>query len=159
MILMGLMIQQAVAQETIAMLPDGNHQFCSKPQQQQEPSAAGICFNFIKIGDRLDGYYAYPYTDELICLRGQINGHMVQGKALAISWPGHAWETIPKTEFRWDTEGRLMLSGGQIVRTDTDRSGRTDWISFRYAALNTQGFYQYHNSLLTSPAQLCKWPP
>jgi hypothetical protein len=144
-------------QTAIATLADGNYQFCSQPQPSDRLSGAGVCFNFAKIGDRVDGYYGYPHSDDAICLRGKIDRHMVRGEALAISWPGREWTVIPKTEFNWDAESHLALRDGKIIRTSRERGGRIDWISFRHARLDTEGFYQYSKPHMTPPDQLCKW--
>ena len=155
----------AKAQNAIASLADGKYQFCSKPQLLDQldqsrnwQSKTGICFNFTKIGDRVDGYYAYPNTDDLICLRGQVQNSIVKGEALALSWAGREWINIPKVEFKWDEEGHLTIKESKVIRSSLDnRGGRTDWILFRQAVLDTQGFYQYSNSQMTPPSQLCKW--
>jgi hypothetical protein len=114
-------------------------------------------FNFVKIGDRVSGYYGYPYTDDFICVRGKVKGNLVTGEALMMSWLGREWTSIPKTAFKWDEEGHLLLKDGKIIRTTIDKSGRTDWILFGSAKLDTQGFYRSTKSLLTSPSQLCDW--
>jgi hypothetical protein len=161
----------ATAQKAIASLADGKYQFCSKPQLSDQldrsrnwQSKTGVCFSFTKIGDRVDGYYAYPNTDDLICLRGQVQNSIVKGESLAVSWAGREWINIPKVEFKWDEEGHLTLNESKVIRSSIDnRGGRTDWILFRQAVLDTQGFYQYSNqhsnsqALMTSPSQLCKW--
>jgi len=145
------------AQNAIATLANGNYQFCSQPQPQDWRNGAGVCFNFVKTGDRVDGYYGYPHTDELICVRGRVKGSLVTGEALAMSWGGSQWISIPNTEFNWDQEGRLSLQDGKVMRTAMDRGGKTEWILFNGAKLNTEGFYQYQQPLMTSPTQLCEW--
>ena len=144
-------------QTAIATLADGNYQFCSQPQPRDWREGEGVCFNFAKIGDRVDGYYGYPHSDDLICLRGIVDRHRVRGEALAISWPGREWTGIPKTEFNWDTESHLTLSNGKISHSSRVRGGRIDWILFRHATLDTEGFYQYSPPRMTPPNQLCKW--
>ena len=149
---------QTQPQQAIATLGNGNYQFCSKPQPQNL-DGAGVCFNFTKIGDRIDGYYAYPHTDDFICLRGEVNGNKFKGEALALSWAGREWINIPKTEFKWDEEGYLSLDHHKIIRSSRGegRGDRTDWILFRHAMLDTQGFYRYPQPLMTAPSQLCQW--
>ena len=156
---MGLFLSsdKANAQNAIVTLSNGNYQFCSQPQPQDWHNGAGVCFNFVKTGDRVDGYYGYPHTDDLICVRGELRGSLVTGKALAMSWGGSQWISIPNTEFNWDSEGHLSLQNGKVIRTVSDRGGKTEWILFNDAKLNTEGFYQYQQSLMTSPSQLCKW--
>jgi hypothetical protein len=141
----------------IANLTNGNYQFCSEPPPNDWRSGAGICFNFVKIGDRASGHYGYPNTDDFICVRGKIKRDLVVGEALMISWLGREWTSIPKTAFKWDEEGHLLLKDGKIIRTSSDKNGRTDWILFRSATLNYKGFYQSNKSALVSPTQLCKW--
>jgi hypothetical protein len=148
---------KAHAQNTIATLANGNYQFCSQPKPQDWRNGAGVCFNFTKTGDLVDGYYGYPHSDDFICVRGLTNGSLVTGEALAISWGGRQWISIPKPEFKWDEEGHLSLKDGKVIRTAMDRGGRTEWILFSHAKLNTDGFYQYQQPLMTSPSQLCDW--
>jgi hypothetical protein len=145
---------EANAQNAIATLANGNYQFCSQPQPHDWRNGAGVCFNFAKIGDRVDGYYGYPHTDDLICVRGSVKGSLVTGEALAMSWGGSQWISIPKTEFNWDQEGHLSLQDGRVIRTSKDRS---EWILFSHAKLNIGGFYQYQQPLMTAPSQLCEW--
>jgi hypothetical protein len=150
-------VKQNANTQSIATLVNGNYQFCTEPPPSDWRSGAGVCFNFIKIGDRASGYYGYPYTDDFICLRGKVKGNLVTGEALMVSWLGREWSSIPKTAFKWDEEGHLLLKDGKIIRTTIDKSGRTDWILFGLAKLDTQGFYRSNKSLLTSPSQLCDW--
>ncbi|MEE3719293.1 hypothetical protein V2H45_21345 [Tumidithrix elongata RA019] len=82
---------------------------------------------------------------------------MVTREALAISWASREWTVIPQTAFKWDEEGHLTLDRGKIVRTSHGGTGRTDWILFRDAGLDTEGFYQYSKPVMTSPSQLCNW--
>ncbi len=74
-----------------------------------------------------------------------------------VSWLGREWTSIPKTAIKWDEEGRLIIKDGKIIRTKIEKSGRTDWILFGSARLDTKGFYRSTKSLLTSPSQLCDW--
>jgi hypothetical protein len=113
--------------------------------------------NFTKIGDRVSGYYGYPYTDDFICVSGKVKGNLVTGEALMMSWLGREWTSIPKTAFKWDEEGHLTIEDGKIIRTTIDKSVRTDWILFGSTKQDTQGFYRSTKSLLTSPSQLCDW--
>jgi hypothetical protein len=141
----------------IATLANGNYQFCSELPPHDWRSGSGVCFNFAKIGDRVSGYYGYPNTDDFICVRGTIKRDLVIGEALMISWLGREWTNIPKTAFKWDEEGHLLLKDSKIIRTSIDGNGRTDWILFRSATLGISGFYQSTKSSLISPTQLCKW--
>jgi hypothetical protein len=150
-------VKQNANTQAIATLVNGNYQFCTEPPPSDWRSGAGVCFNFVKIGDRVSGYYGYPYTDDFICVRGKVKNNLVIGEALMISWLGREWTSIPKTAIKWDEEGHLLLKDGKIIRTSIDKSGRTDWILFGSAKLDTQGFYRSTKSLLTSPSQLCDW--
>jgi hypothetical protein len=148
---------EAHAQNAIASLSNGSYQFCSQPKPQDWRNGAGVCFNFAKTGDRVDGYYGYPHSDDLICVRGIVKGSLVTGEALAISWGGRQWISIPNPEFKWDEEGHLSLKDGRVIRTAKDRGGRTEWILFSQAKLNAEGFYQYPQTFMTSPSKLCEW--
>jgi hypothetical protein len=150
-------VKQTASTQSIATLVNGSYQFCTEPPPSDWRSGAGVCFNFVKISDRVSGYYGYPYTDDFICVRGKIKRNLVTGEALMMSWLGREWISIPKTEFKWDEEGHLLLKDGKITRTTIDKSGRIDWILFSSAKLDTQGFYRSTKSLLTSPSQLCDW--
>jgi hypothetical protein len=150
-------VKQNADTQAISTLANGSYQFCTEPPPSDWRSGAGVCFNFVKIGDRASGYYGYPYTDDFICVCGKVKGNLVTGEALMMSWLGREWTSIPKTAIKWDEEGRLLLKDSKIIRTSIDKSGRTDWILFGSAKLDTQGFYRSTKSLLTSPSQLCKW--
>jgi hypothetical protein len=150
-------VKQNVKTQTISTLTNGIYQFCSEPPPSDWRSGAGVCFNFVKISDRVNGYYGYPYTDDFICVRGKIKGNLFTGEALIMSWLGREWTSLPKTAFKWDEEGRLLLKDGKTIRTTIDKSGRTDWVLFGSAKLDTQGFYRSTKSLLTPPSQLCDW--
>jgi hypothetical protein len=150
-------VKQNVNTQAIATLANGSYQFCTEPPPSDWRSGAGVCFYFTKISDRVSGYYGYPNTDDLICVRGKVKGNLVTGEALMVSWLGREWTNIPKTAFKWDREGHLLLKAGKIIRTKIDKSGRTDWILFSSAKLDTNGFYRSTKSLLTSPSQLCDW--
>lgn len=149
--------QDSQTQPAISTLVNGNYQFCTEPPPNDWRTGAGVCFNFTKTGDRVSGYYGYPHSDDFICVRGKVKGNLVTGEALMVSWLGREWTSIPKTAIKWDKEGHLIIKDGKIIRTSTDASGRTDWILFRSARLDTGGFYRYNKLPLTSISQLCKW--
>jgi hypothetical protein len=150
-------VKQNTNNQSISTLANGSYQFCSEPPPSDWRSGAGVCFNFVKIDDRVSGYYGYPYTDDFICVRGQVKSNLVTGEALMMSWLGREWTSIPKTAFKWDEEGHLLLKDSKIIHTTIDKSGRTDWILFDSAKLDTKGFYRSTKSSLTSPLQLCDW--
>jgi hypothetical protein len=147
----------AQIQPKVATLADGNYQFCTQPDPHNWQDGAGVCFVFQKFDRQVDGYYGYPHSDNFICVKGQVEDNQITGEALEISWAGHEWTDIPQSAFGWDSEGRLTLSQGNIIRTTDDVEGRIDWILFRKAVLNLGGFYQYSSPRMTPPAQLCEW--
>lgn len=138
-------------------LPDGKYQFCSQPDPQDWRDGNGVCFNFAKVGNRVDGYYGYPHSPNFMCVRGTVNGNQITGEALAILWVGNQQHKIPESAFKWDLEGRLTLSQGNAIRTANDSDDVTQWILYRQAALNMDNFYQYNRPRMTPPSQLCKW--
>jgi len=146
-------------QSLIATLADGNYQLCSQPDPQNWQDGAGICANFAKIGNRIDGYYGYPHSSEFICIKGEIKGNQIGGEALAVSWASHEVINIPESAFTWDTERRLTLDQASILHSVDKVDGRTDWIKFNSALLNLEGFYQYPTPRMTPPAQICNWNP
>lgn len=141
----------------VARLANGKYQFCSKPKPNDWRDGAGVCFNFSKVGNKVDGYYGYPHSDGFICVRGTVTGNSITGEALEISWEGNQRDEIPKSAFYWDTEKRLILSQGKIVRTVNNSMNSTDWILFKRAALNVDGFYQYSTPRMTPVSRLCNW--
>ena len=147
----------AQIQPMVATLADGNYQFCSQPDTHNWQDGAGVCFVFQKFDRQVDGYYGYPHSDNFICVKGQVEGDRITGEALEISWAGYEWTDIPQSAFKWDLEGRLTLSQGNVVRTINDVEGRINWILFRKASLNLGGFYQYSSLRMTPPPQLCEW--
>jgi len=147
----------AQIQPMVATLADGNYQFCSQPDPHDWQDGAGVCFVFQKSDRQVEGYYGYPHSDNFICIKGQVEDNRIIGKALEISWAGHKWTDIPQSAFTWDSSGRLTLSQGNIVRSINDVEGRIDWIAFRQAALNLNGFYQYSHPRMTPLPQLCEW--
>ncbi|MBD6619956.1 hypothetical protein FNW02_30180 [Komarekiella sp. 'clone 1'] len=141
----------------IASLANSNYQFCSQPDPKDWRDGAGVCFNFNKTGNRVEGYYGYPHSDHFICIRGAVNGNCIIGEALAISWAGNQWENRPESLLKWDSEGRLTLSQGYLITTLDDNRDDIKWILYRNASLNVEGFYQYNRPRMTSPSQLCDW--
>ncbi|MDZ8054156.1 MAG: hypothetical protein RMX68_017295 [Aulosira sp. ZfuVER01] len=141
----------------VADLADDNYQFCSQSAPQDWRDGAGVCFVFAKIGNRVDGYYGYPHSDDFICLRGKVDGNRIAGEALAISWAVHQQNQIPESAFHWDSEKRLTISQGNIIRTTKDGEDPIEWIFYRNALLNIDGFYQYNRPRMTTASQLCKW--
>lgn len=144
-------------QPMVATLADGNYQFCSQPDPHNWQDGAGVCFVFQKVARQVEGYYGYPHSDNFICIKGKVDDNLITGEALEISWTGHEWTDIPQSTFKWDLEGRLTLSQGSIIRTVDDVEGQIDWLLFRKAVLNLDGFYQYSSPRMTPPSQLCEW--
>jgi hypothetical protein len=155
-VLFGIESSQPV-QLTVAALANGNYQFCSQPDPRDWRDGVGVCFNFIKKDRSVDGYYGYPNSDNFVCVRGQVADNSIVGKALALSWPGHTWLTIPSSEFVWDTEGHLKLNQGEI-RRQSDRDDRQEsWIVFKMANLDLSDFYRYDAPRMKPTSELCNW--
>lgn len=151
-------IQSNVEPQSLAALIDGNYQFCSQAEPTDWHVGAGVCFNFNKLGHHVEGYYGYPHSDRFICIRGEVDGNLITGEALAVSWTGLWWNEIPKSAFKWDAEARLTLDQGEIIQTSGDAQNRVEWILFHSAVLNIDGFYQYSTPRMTSPPELCHFP-
>jgi hypothetical protein len=148
--------QNPLVQTPIAKLTNGNYQFCSQPKPNDWRDGAGICLNFAKADDRIDGYYGYPHSDVFICIRGSSLNNTITGKALGISGLNQPDE-VPQDRLEWDSEQRLHLGQGKVVRSINDRDDRRDWVLFQAAALNLQGFYQYLKPQMTPAPELCDW--
>jgi hypothetical protein len=118
---------------------------------------AHVCFNFAKKDQAIDGYYGYPHSDSFVCIRGQLTGDSIVGKALALSWPGQGGPTIPPTEFVWDTEGHLSLNQGEIRRQSGRDKLQESWIAFKTAKLDISNFYRYNAPRMKPVTELCDW--
>lgn len=159
----GLNLHQPVSKQhnnpkiNIANLVDGKYQFCSQPDPQDWRVGMGVCANFQKTANQFEGYYGYPHSDNFICIRGNIKGNLITGEALAISWGGNQQNNLPQSTFTWDTEGRLTLSQGNLMHTANHHEDAVQWILYRQALLNLEGFYQYNRPRMTPPSQLCEW--
>jgi hypothetical protein len=145
------------AQLTVSALANGNYQFCSQPDPRDWRDGVGVCFNFTKKDRTIDGYYGYPHSDNFVCVRGQVTGNSIVGKALALSWPGQTWLTIPSAEFVWDPEGHLKLNQGAIRRQSGKDDHQESWIVFRIANLNLSNFYRYDAPRMKPASELCNW--
>lgn len=146
---------QPTMEQLLMTLPDGTYQFCTEPDPQDWRDGAGACFNFVKQELTLAGYYGYPHSGDFVCLRGQVAEDWLDGQGLVVSWAGQSWFEIPTEEIVWDREGRLVLSHGTVVSGE----GQVSQLIFGQARLNLQGLYQYPESRMTAPTQLCDWPP
>ena len=144
---------QPTMEQLLMALTDGTYQFCTEPDPQDWRDGAGACFNFVKQELTLEGYYGYPHSGDFICLRGQVSGDWLSGEGLVTSWAGQGWIEIPPEEFVWDREGRLSLNQGEVIESE----GPISQIVFGQARLHLQGLYQYPESRMTSPTQLCDW--
>ncbi|GAB1542797.1 hypothetical protein NUACC21_54710 [Scytonema sp. NUACC21] len=149
--------KNAQGQIAIATLANGKYQFCSQPDPKDWQDGAGVCFNFSKLGDRVDGYYGYPHSDRFVCIRGEINENAIAGKALELLWAVDSEPNISKSKLDWDSEGRLTLSQGNIIRSADGIDGTIHWVLFSNASLNVNGFYRYSAPRMTPPSQLCQW--
>ena len=144
---------QPTMERLLMALIDGTYQFCTEPDPQDWRDGAGACFNFVKQETTLDGYYGYPHSGDFICLRGQVTGDWLSGEGFVTSWAGQSWIEVPPEEIVWDREGRLFVSQADVIQHE----GRISQIVFRQARLDLQGLYQYPESRMTSPTQLCDW--
>lgn len=147
----------AVETSNFATLADGKYQFCSQPDPKDWRDGAGVCLIFSKAGKYFDGYYGYPHSDSFVCLRGNVDGNLIKGQALAILWNDKPSKDALESAFKWDLEGRLTLSEGKIIRTVNDGEVAAQWILYRNALLNIARFYQYNRPRMTPPSQLCEW--
>ncbi|BAY14532.1 hypothetical protein NIES21_02890 [Anabaenopsis circularis NIES-21] len=141
----------------IANLVNGRYQFCSQPDPQDWRNGAGVCFNFTKNRNQVNGYYGYPHSDQFICIRGIAEGNQINGEGLSIVWDIPPKKTPDAAEFNWDSEKHLTLSQTNILNTvnvDEDSANR---ILYRKASLNLEGFYQYNRPRMTPVSQLCQW--
>ncbi len=141
----------------IATLANGKYQFCSQPDPRDWQDGAGVCFNFSKAGDRVSGYYGYPHSDRFICIRGEVNDSSIQGEALEILWAVNPEPNTSKSNVEWDSEVRLKLGKGNIIRTEEGIDGTIHWVLFPKASLNVSGLYRYSTPRMTPPSQLCLW--
>jgi hypothetical protein len=149
--------QDTKPQINIANLVDGKYQFCSQPDPQDWRVGAGVCANFQKTANQFEGYYGYPHSDNFICIRGNIKGNLITGEAFAILWGRNQENHLPQSTFTWDSEGRLTLSQGNLTRTANHPEDAVQWILYRRALLNIEGFYQYNRPRMTPSSQLCEW--
>lgn len=141
----------------ISMLPDGTYQYCTQPDPVDWKDGAGVCFNFSKRHKTIDGYYGYPHSDSFICIRGQATGDIILGKALALSWLGQPWVSIPQKEFIWDLEGHLRLNEGAIRHQFGLGEFHENWITFKSATLDMSNFHRYGVPRMKSVFELCDW--
>jgi hypothetical protein len=154
--MMGVSQEHMQGEDAIATLPDGPYQLCSKPDPADWRDGAGVCFNFNKTGQNIEGYYGYPNSDEFVCIRGTAKANLIQGEGLVLSWPGAVWYKVPDSELTWDVEGHLKLVQGAIVRS-TKGEERIDWLQFHKVVLDVSNFYRYRSPRMTSPKELCDW--
>ncbi|WP_228058938.1 hypothetical protein [Nostoc sp. LEGE 06077] len=141
----------------IASLVNGNYQFCSQTDPQDWRDGAGVCFNFTKNGHQVNGYYGYPHSEQFICIRGIVEGNRITGEGLGIVWDIQPENTQNSAEFKWDSEERLTLSQANILNTVNVDEDNANWIWYRKASLNLEGFYQYNRPRMTPVFKLCQW--
>jgi hypothetical protein len=151
------LVRSQPASTAIGDLTNGNYQFCSQPKPNDWRDGAGVCLNFGKVGDRIDGYYGYPHSDVFICIRGNSLNDTITGKALGAFWFADQPGEVPQNQLEWDVEKRLRLGRGQVIRSTRDRGDRTDWILFQDALLNVKGLYRYTTPKMTPASKLCNW--
>jgi hypothetical protein len=150
-------VQSQPAPTAISTLANGDYQFCSEPKPNDWRDGAGVCLNFAKAGNRIDGYYGYPHSDVFICIRGISLNNTITGRALGASWSSNEPGEFPQNRLEWDVEKRLRLGRGKIIRSIGDRENRTDWILFQDALLNVKGLYRYTTPKMTPASKLCDW--
>lgn len=140
----------------IADLPDGAYQFCSEPAPQDWQTGAGVCLNFAKQGNALEGYYGYPHSAEFVCLKGQLSDEVFSGQGAMVVWAG---DPSGEAGSSWSADNRLSLrsplsqntfAGSKDINEDSE-----NWMVFQEATLNTQGLIAYESPLMTPPNQLC----
>jgi hypothetical protein len=141
----------------IATLSNGEYQVCHQPDPQDWRDGAGVCLRFSKVDQHITGYYGYPHSDHFVCLRGQVVGDRVTGKALTFSWAGDQWTSVPTADFKWDQEGRLVLGGGSLEAPTQPSEGSIERVYFERAVLDVSGFYLYRAPRLRPPQDLCPW--
>jgi hypothetical protein len=150
--------QMATKSINIDRLANGNYQFCSQPDPKDWRDGAGVCFNFSKTGNKVNGYYGYPHSDQFVCIRGIVDGDYITGEGLGIVWDNFQLKNTPESaEFKWDSEGHLTLSQGKILNTINADEDGAKWILYHKASLNLEGFYQYNRPRMTPVSQLCQW--
>jgi hypothetical protein len=141
----------------VATFPDGHYQLCSKPDPMDWRDGAGVCFNFKKTGQTIEGYYGYPHSDEFVCIRGTATTNLIRGEGLALSWPGAVWYKVSDSELTWDAEGHLKIVQGKVVHSAGEGEDRIDWLRFHQVVLDVSGLYRYRSPKMTSPSVLCDW--
>lgn len=142
----------------LKQLDDGTYQFCTQPDPKNKLDGAGACLNFQKLGSYVDGYYGYPHSNHYVCLQGQIEDDVLNGKGLIIIWSAENPELSPlQNEWRWGPEGRLSLNQGEIVHQETFNGDQLSWIEFEQAQLNLQGMYLYDHPRMTPSFLICDW--
>ncbi len=149
--------QQRQQEDAIATLPNGHYQLCSKPDPMDWRDGAGVCFNFMKTGQNIEGYYGYPNSDEFVCIRGTAKTHLIRGEGLALSWPGAVWYKTSDSELTWDAEGHLKIIRGEIIHSAGKDDERIDWLRFHKVVLDVSNFYRYRSPKMTPPSVLCDW--
>jgi hypothetical protein len=77
-------------------------------------------------------------------------------EALSILWADGQQNNISTSAFKWDSEERLTLSQGNLIIT-ANHEDAVQWIIYRQALLNLEGFYQYNRPRMTPISQLCQW--
>lgn len=142
---------------TLEKFSNGDYQFCSQIDPKDGRDGAGVCFNFAKQGDRVDGYYGYPHSGMFVCVRGRLEQEQFVGHGLLLSWPGHPGPPIVPSQYKWQLDSHLTLRNGYLVRSIKEEYGRVEWIQFDEAVLNIDGFHQYSTVKMRPPSQLCKW--
>jgi hypothetical protein len=146
------LLPQAVAASppsTIEQFVDGNYRACSQPPGEQN-RMQGLCFRFGKTGDRVVGSFFYPQSEGGICVRGSVDGNVINGEAIQVDIDDEPIRVMDKFQgsrtSSWD--GRfLMLGDGVLLESRSpgrgDRGMYFGTILYQRASLDLSSFYRY----------------
>jgi hypothetical protein len=137
-------------------LQDGTYQLCSEPDPNDWRDGDGVCLAMRKQGSQVHGYYGYPHSDCFICLQGSIQSNTITGVAASPVVMESTYIGTPESEFYWDEEENLWLSGrdSQLL---TDPKTGYDWMLLPHASLDAQDLILYDSQRMRSPDELCPW--
>ena len=147
------------AQEPLADLPDGHHQLCSEPDPKDWRDGAGVCLDFSKQDQYIQGYFGYPHSSDFVCLQGELDSPgIVRGEGHLLIWGEATTDEIPSDRFAWDSTGHLNLNDVGLLRQVGEENFPIYRVLFREAELNTDRFYRYPTPRMKSHLDLCDWP-
>lgn len=145
--------------ESIEMLSDGKYLFCSELPSNRDGNQwmRGMCFLFRKQGDRIAGNFFIPYSEEGICIIGNLDKNIARGEAMGYSGSDSpdtilAPDSQGPTPVNWDVRGYLQVSGGTVSQiTESVLYEYSGWVHYRRAVLNINGFHRYNESIVSIP--------